>query len=58
LTIDTKVPTIACACSYTVECWGKSCYINFSFVSLKCKISQYTPYNNYISGVKISGYFT
>jgi hypothetical protein len=22
------------------------------------KISQYTPYNNYISGVKISGYFT
>jgi hypothetical protein len=34
-----------------------SCCINFTFIGLKCKISQYTPCNNYISGVKISGYF-
>jgi hypothetical protein len=37
--------------------FGKSCCINFSFISFKYKISQYTPCNNYISGVKISGYF-
>jgi hypothetical protein len=43
-----------CACSCTIGCWSKSRCINFGFVSLKYKISQYTPCNNHISGVKIT----